>query len=107
MDIASSHNCLRCGKCCSNYLPLSDKELRVLRDVVKKNNIKPIKQLTIKNWYDICPFLDGNTCTIYNIRPLICSSYTCSRMLYKDFSGMDELLKEKRPPRNLRKEVFK
>ena len=107
MNPASGNNCLRCSKCCSNYLPLSDKELTVLRQVVRKNKIKPTKNLLNNNWYDVCPFLDGNTCTIYNIRPLICSSYTCSKLKYQDFTGMDELLKDKRKLVNLRKEVFK
>ena len=107
MNPCSSENCMRCTKCCSNYLPLTNKEISLLRQTIKKNKIKPVKNTMIQNWYDVCPFLDGNTCTIYNIRPLICRTFTCSKLKYKDFSNMDELLKEPRKLVNLRKELFK
>jgi len=38
--------CSKCGKCCSNYLPL------------QKEEIKTMKKLAIKDWYNICPFLN-------------------------------------------------
>lgn len=69
-----SFNCSKCGKCCSNYLPLQTEEIKEM----KKRAIKENKRLLDKGWYHICPFLNyQNKCDIYEDRPLICREYSC------------------------------
>lgn len=99
------NKCLGCGKCCSNYLPLTDKEFHKLKDIIKEKKLKPTKHLVDKDYYSICPFLDLNRqCIIYDLRPSICSSYTCDKFHNKDFSGLNT--KEKYTLYNLRQSLF-
>ena len=66
--------CNKCGKCCSNFLPLLESEIKTMKKLKKKENIQALNM----NWYSICPFLNSdNKCDIYENRPFICRSYTC------------------------------
>lgn len=66
-----------CGECCSRYLPLSKRELRVLNNFIHDHNI----QLTPER-ADIdllCPLLsNGKLCMAYEVRPFICRIYNCA-----------------------------
>ena len=98
--------CKKCGKCCSNFLPLSNQEVLYLQKIVRKRNLKPTKRLLEVESYFVCPFLDSkNRCVIYEDRPDICSSYTCEKFYKKDFSGIKENINYRLV--DLRKEVFK
>lgn len=98
--------CKKCGKCCSNYLPLTIKEKYKLKEMVKKNNLKPTEYILEEFNQFICPFLDSNcSCLIYNDRPSICKVYTCEKYYKKDFKG--EWERDKYILTNIRKEVFK
>lgn len=95
--------CKRCGNCCSNYLPLSNKEFNDLKNIIKKRKLKSNKRIFESNYYHTCPFLNANNkCDIYEDRPMICKSFTCNW----DMSNTKELTKEFRPLRDLRKELF-
>ena len=99
------NKCLGCGKCCSNYLPLTDIEYKKLWSIVKQNKLKPTLHLTERYPESVCPFLDkDNRCVIYEDRPSICSSYTCKKFYKKDFSGLNN--KEKYTLYDLRKNIF-
>lgn len=66
--------CHKCGKCCSPYLPLTEKDKKRIRYVVKRLDLRPQR---IK-FGCVCPFLDtGNNCVIYKDRPLICRFFYC------------------------------
>lgn len=96
--------CKCCGECCSNFLPLSIKEIDRLKDLVKKRKLKPNKRIFEEHYLLSCPFLDESSkCIIYEDRPLICSEFRC------DFKMNDneELIKENRFLVDLRKEIFK
>lgn len=66
-----------CGECCSRMLPVTDGELKVLKDAVRERGValRPERaevDLT-------CPLLDdGGMCMLYDVRPLICRLYDCS-----------------------------
>lgn len=97
--------CKKCGKCCSNYLPLTENEFKE----IKKMAIKENKHLYNKNWYDICPFLNNkNKCEIYENRPLICREYDCNKFENYIFSKIiiESMKKEQYKLVNLRKELF-
>jgi Fe-S-cluster containining protein len=70
----SNFECNKCGNCCSNFLPLSEKEIRTMKKLSKKENKHPL----LKDWYNRCPFLNNdNKCDIYKDRPAICQYYNC------------------------------
>ena len=83
--MADNGKCTGCGKCCSNILPMTEKEIVVIRRYIKKRDIKecrhgiplanPILDMT-------CPFLNtdkkAEKCTIYSVRPAICRCFICS-----------------------------
>ena len=82
--------CSNCGECCSNILPLTQKEIKRIKKYISKHNIKPCEHvynvLRDKPVDMICPFRDNvnKRCTIYEVRPLVCRLYMCS-------NGIDEI----------------
>lgn len=76
--------CTACGECCGNLLPMTEKEIEIIRKYIKKNNIKkqthniPVVGLFLDM---TCPFLDiskkSEKCTIYQVRPRICQEFSC------------------------------
>lgn len=76
--------CSGCGNCCSNLLPMSEKEIKTIQKYIRKNHILECKHNipVINKPYDMtCPFLDTgkskNKCRIYEVRPLICRLFIC------------------------------
>lgn len=74
--------CSGCGGCCSNLLPMSQKEIEVIRKYIKKHGIKESVHCppTAKPTIDMtCPFRDNGQgiCTIYEVRPEICKQFIC------------------------------
>lgn len=70
--------CSCCGECCSNWLPISEKEYLEIGRYITKHNIMGWRNVLNKNWHDKCPFLNShNKCNIYSIRPLICREFKC------------------------------
>lgn len=52
--------CSQCGNCCSNLLPMSQKEIDVIRRYIRKKHIKECRHIAPATVaYDMtCPFLD-------------------------------------------------
>ena len=76
--------CSGCGGCCSNLLPMSQKEVDVIHRYIKKHHIKECKHLlpVATPALDMtCPFLDTGKscekCRIYPVRPEICKQFIC------------------------------
>lgn len=74
--------CSGCGNCCSNLLPMSQKEVDAIHRYIKKHGIKECKHLlpVAKPAFDMtCPFRDNDKkiCTIYEVRPEICKQFIC------------------------------
>ena len=76
--------CSGCGACCSNFLPLSLKEITQIKAYIKKHNIKAQKHslpTASPVVYDaICPFRNNaeRKCMIYEVRPGICRDFQCN-----------------------------
>lgn len=73
-----------CADCCSNTLPLTDKEIKVIAKYIKEHRLKPIKRNYPSNLIGdcTCPLLDEkNRCRIYHIRPRICRIFKCNKPL--------------------------
>ena len=70
--------CKRCGKCCSNILPLTKADIKAIR--CHSKNLSENRLLALKDWYMVCPFLNHkNECDIYEYRPTICRTYDCEK----------------------------
>lgn len=76
--------CSGCGDCCSNLLPMTDKEIQLIRNYIRVNGITEQKHnipLSTAALDMTCPFLDmskkDKKCAIYKVRPWICRSFTC------------------------------
>ena len=86
-DMTENGKCTGCGNCCSNILPMTDKEIEVIRRHIKKRNIKECKHIMplANPVLDMtCPFLNtdkkAGKCTIYSVRPSICRCFICSEL---------------------------
>ena len=103
--------CSQCGACCSDLLPMSEKEIREIRRFIKKNGITECKHLlpTANTCMDMtCPFLDtdkkSEKCRIYPVRPAICRQFICDSE--KRAKHNRELLKQTRRIVDVRREFF-
>lgn len=86
-DYTKDGKCSCCGACCSNLLPVSEKEIREIKKYIKKKHIEPCRHLTPFSAATaatgdlLCPFLDTGKekekCRIYEVRPLICRDFSC------------------------------
>lgn len=83
-DFTENGKCSGCGSCCSNYIPISSKEIKAIKRYVKKHCIKeqihryptaePVMDFT-------CPFRSDSEkkCLIYEVRPAICRDFQCDK----------------------------
>lgn len=85
VDCTRDGKCSDCGGCCVNELAMTKQEVKIIKDYIKKHNIKPKKTLapTVEPVIDLtCPFLDqtvtSHRCQIYEVRPKICREFICS-----------------------------
>lgn len=93
-DMTDNGVCTQCGACCSNLLPLTDKEIKRIREYIKKRQIEECKHMIPVSNVVIdmtCPFMDDSKqkekCRIYPVRPEICRQYICSPEKKKPFSS--------------------
>lgn len=99
-DFTVDGKCSNCGSCCSDLLPVSQKEIEVIRKYINKHGIKEQKRIfpTAHPTIDFtCPFRSETEkkCTIYAVRPLICRDWQCDKPS-KAILADKKLLKEPR-----------
>ena len=84
-DYTKNGECSNCGNCCSDFLPISPKEIRRIEKYIKKHGIKEQKHLlptAIVPIVDmLCPFRSNaeRKCVIYEVRPAICRDFRCDK----------------------------
>ena len=85
MDYTENGKCpTSCGRCCTNILPVSDYEIKKIKQYIKHHKIEvnnPNKDNNVFNgdYEDVCPFLDKNKrCQIYIQRPEVCKWFMCN-----------------------------
>lgn len=111
-DMTVRGKCSNCGYCCTDLLPVTQKEVDRLREYAQEHNLTEHTQAPfyLKDAVDLtCPFLDNiqNRCDVYAVRPKICRSFICSK-------GESQMTVERdrytaQPDvsiRSLRKEIF-
>lgn len=96
IDFTCNGECSRCGSCCTEELPITEKELRRIKAYVTKNHIKPYRRL-FADMHTIdrtCPFYnpEKKVCMIYKARPKICQDFICS-----GFNMIEWIKKSKNP----------
>ena len=80
-DFTINGKCSQCGQCCSNLLPLSDKEIARIKAYIMKHGIKEQRHNALMTVDMTCPFRDerNKKCLIYDIRPKICRVFQCNQ----------------------------
>ncbi len=82
-DYTCNGRCSNCGQCCSDMLPLSEKEIKTIKEYVRKHSIKEQRHNASMSVDLTCPFRDerNRKCLIYEVRPAICRSFICNQPL--------------------------
>lgn len=91
-DKTDKGRCVGCGECCSNALPMRQKEIKIIQRYIKEHGIKEQKAPTVfaKQPFDMtCPFMrkdvSKDRCTIYPVRPEICRCFKCDKARHNDW----------------------
>lgn len=83
-DFTKDGKCSGCGACCSNFLPISENEVKRIAAYVRKYNVKEQKHFVPTATPPIdftCPFRNNveRKCEIYPVRPAICRDFQCDK----------------------------
>lgn len=110
-DFTKDGKCSRCGNCCSDFLPVSDKEIKVIKNYITENKIIEQKHLppVAEPVMDFtCPFFNGihKKCEIYPVRPAICQDFQCDKPA-KEIKLNKELFHGKYHAISMRETFFK
>ena len=76
-DNSCCGQCSKCGECCTNFLPVTQKEIETIQEYVIANQIRPQRQMLVMQNRLTCPYYNGKRCLIYEVRPLICKEFYC------------------------------
>lgn len=79
-DYTVDGKCSGCGECCSDLLPMSEREVRRIKTYIKKNGIKEQRHNAASGIDMTCPFRDrvNRKCLIYPVRPEVCREFVCN-----------------------------
>lgn len=80
-DFTCNGKCSNCGQCCTDFLPLSRKEVKRIKAYIKKHRIKEQRHNALMKTDLTCPFRDetNKKCLIYEVRPDICKTFICNQ----------------------------
>lgn len=80
-----NHQCSKCGSCCGLFIPFTEKELSIIKEYVKTNNIQPYNRNKENGFYAQCCFydMDNKKCLIYKVRPYACRDFKCDHKDWK------------------------
>ena len=70
-NFTCSGKCSNCGECRTDLLPLSNTEIKRIKQYVKKNNIKPTAKSVIAYIDLTCPFRDNKNKKTKNTKKLL------------------------------------
>lgn len=109
-DFTKDGECSNCGECCSNYLPVSQKEIEAIRRFIQNKKIREQRLMLPLSGrlLDLtCPFRDNSEkkCAIYPVRPAICRNFRCDKPR-KQIMADKWMYHEKHSIVDMRKEFF-
>ena len=98
IDFTQNGKCSGCGECCTATLPMSKKELKLIKNYVKRNKVNTHTHIEaiLGNVVDLtCPFRnnDKKICEIYPVRPWICRKFICRFPHLANLSTNKKILK--------------
>ncbi|MDY4772047.1 MAG: YkgJ family cysteine cluster protein [Lachnospiraceae bacterium] len=101
--------CSGCGGCCSDFLPLTDGEIKRIKTYMKEHGVGASRHLLPLSNAEIkytCPFRDEvkRICRIYEVRPEICRVWICDTFQRPKFYA--RLMEEKRKKISMKEEFF-
>ena len=88
MEVKVNNRCINgkcsgCGECCTDFLPLTKHEIKVITEYLEKHpEIEEQYKNLSKEFFDVrCAFLNEKThrCLIYPVRPSICRTFQCNK----------------------------
>ena len=78
--------CSHCGNCCTDMIPITLNEYKLIKQYIKEHNIKVFSEIfTVIDGQQsinlLCPFRDikAHRCLIYPVRPNICRLFKCNQ----------------------------
>ena len=83
IDFSTNGKCINCNECCSINIPLTKKEFKFIKKIVKNNKEDLLEFYRLfkekGGHYLMCPFssIETKKCLIYENRPSICKIYHC------------------------------
>lgn len=109
-DYTVDGECSNCGACCSNFLPVSGKEVKAIHRFIAKRGVKEKRHIipTVEKVIDLmCPFRDNaeRRCVIYPVRPAICKDFRCDKPA-KNIQANKSMYHGKYMVVDMRKEFF-
>jgi Fe-S-cluster containining protein len=110
-DFTKGGQCSRCGQCCGDFLPVTDDEIKKIKQYVKRYNIKPFRMAVLASHVidASCVFFDQplKRCRIYPVRPHICESFMCNMTPEEMYANKKcHLYDEQRMTRSLEEAIF-
>ena len=83
-DYTVNGECSGCGECCSDLLPISAKEIKIIRRYMKNHHItEEVNRFPYSSFLinAKCPFRSDRDkkCLIYEVRPAICRDFRCDK----------------------------
>lgn len=98
-------NCSNCGECCSDILPLNEKEIVKIDKYLKTHKLKKHHEFLNDAR---CPFRNDveRKCEIYEVRPYICQMFKCDTQPEQAEWQRDEINKV-RKVRSMKELFFK
>jgi len=92
------NECSNCGQCCSDLLPLSEKEVQTIKKYIRQKHIKEQRHNVALGVDLTCPFRDEGQrkCLIYEVRPEICRGFICNQSKDEIITRRDQMHEENR-----------
>lgn len=84
VDFTVDGICSHCGNCCSYLIPVSEQELKVMKETADRIQFRPSLPEGENVIHLHCPFLyktaaEKQECAVYENRPAICRHFLCSQ----------------------------
>lgn len=79
LNLSDGGKCSRCMQCCTDFLPMTNKEINSIRKYMRShpNVVENIATAEDGSLLLLCPFISEKGCQVYEVRPAICRGFNC------------------------------